>query len=191
MRKMVRPLVKTGSLVFTECDLLGPLPERRPAQGIIVREATAADVSLFEDRKLFCERMDAGHRCFMGIEEATGKLTNYRWVNTSAAYIPELNRYLMLKRGDVYVYDLNTLPEFRRRGIDAYTRQYTYTHLRDVGYSRLYAYIHGDNHASLRASRHFLKPICRIWYMQIRGCDPIMIGGWNRGAPELSKWCGI
>src|SRR5215468_7450394 len=122
LRKVVRPFVKIGSLVFIECDLQNPMPERRVVPGVIVREATANDAILFAERDVFFKRFNEGHRCFMGIEEATGKLMNYRWVNPSAAYIPELRRFLMLQPTEVYVYDLKTLPEFRRRGIDAYTR---------------------------------------------------------------------
>src|SRR5438552_23790 len=81
LRKFVRPAVKVGSLVFTECDLSNPLPERRPIAGIVCREATFQDVELFEDQDLFLERMHEGLRCFMGIEESTGKLTNCRWIN--------------------------------------------------------------------------------------------------------------
>jgi hypothetical protein len=187
LRKVMHPAVRFGTLVFIECDLHGPMPERRAAPGIIVREATMEDVGLFEDQDLFRERRKQGHRCFMGIEEATGKLTNYRWVNCGPAYIPELERYLMLNPGQAYVYDLNTVAEFRRRGIDGYTRHCTYTHLRDTGYSKVYAYIHGDNGPSLRASRHLLKPVGRLWYFQIRGCQPIMIGGRWHGFPELRK----
>jgi ribosomal protein S18 acetylase RimI-like enzyme len=186
LRKLVRPVCRAGSLVFIECDLLKLKPERREVAGIVVREATAADVELFEDRKTFFERLQAGHRCFMGIEEATGKLTNYRWVCTSSAYIPELQRHLKMKPWEAYVYDLNTLPEFRRRGIDAFTRHWIYTHLRDSGFRKVYAYIHGDNQPSLKASRHLLEPIGRVWYIQPRGCRPMMIGGSKRGLPELS-----
>lgn len=187
LRKMVRPAFKVGSLVFTECDLTKPVPERQRVSGILAREATIEDARLFEDRALFLERFNQGHRCFLGIEENTGKLTNYRWVNTSAAFIPELDRYLILKEGDAYVYDLNTLPEFRRRGIDAYTRYYAYNHLRQTGYKRILAYIHGDNYPSLSASRHLLRPIGRVWYVQFRGCAPIMLGGRSANFPELRR----
>jgi ribosomal protein S18 acetylase RimI-like enzyme len=187
MRKLARPAFKMGSLVFIECDLRNQMPERRAISGITVREATIEDEDLFDDRDIFLERLNAGNRCFMGIDEATGKLANYRWVNTSAAYVPELQRYLMLEPGEAYIYDLKTLPEFRRRGIDAYTRHHIYTYLRDTGYKKIYAYIHGDNHVSLQAARGLLKPIGRIWYIQPRGFDPIMIGGRKRGFPELRK----
>jgi GNAT superfamily N-acetyltransferase len=187
IKRILRPALKMGTLVFTECDLREPMPGRRRVPGIIVREATFEDVDLFESRNIFIERLQSGNRCFLGIEEATGKLTNFRWINTAEAYVPELNRHLILSAGEAYAYDLRTLPEFRRRGIDAFTRHYTYSYLRDTGYTKVYAYIHGDNYPSLRASRHFLKPVARIWFIQPRGCEPIMIRGWKRNLPELSR----
>jgi hypothetical protein len=186
LRKLVRPAVKIGALVFSECDLREPMPERQVIPGITVREATVNDAHLFSDRDVFFQHMKEGSRCFMGIEDATGKLTNYRWINTSAAYVPELKRYMLFRPNEAYAYDLNTLPEFRRRGIDRYTRHCTYSYLRDHGYTKLFAYIHGDNYASLQASRHLLRPIGRVWYIKIRGCNPIMIGGRKRGLPQLS-----
>src|SRR5262245_41365928 len=77
LRKIIRPAVRIGTLVFIECDLRKPLPERRVVPGILIREATIEDAALFEDTKLFLDRISEGQRCFMGVEEATGKLANY------------------------------------------------------------------------------------------------------------------
>ena len=187
LRKLVRPAFKIGTLVFAETDFSRPFPELRPVPGIIAREATVEDVRLFEDQALFLYRFNQGHRCFVGIEEKTGKLTNYRWVNTTAAFVPELERYLILRPDEAYIYDLNTLPEFRKRGIDAYTRHYTYSYLRDTGYRRGLAYIHGDNQPSLKAARHLLQPIGRVLYLQFRGCAPIMFRARGERMPELRR----
>jgi hypothetical protein len=187
LKKLVSPAFTFGSLVFIECDLRKPMPERRATPGVTVHEATLDDVNLFEDRNVFTERLREGHRCFMGIEDATGKLTNYRWVSTTPTYIPELQRHLMLKPGEVYVYDLRTMPGFRRRGIDAYTRHCIYSGLKDAGYTKVLAYIHGDNRPSLKASKILLTPVGRVWYLQLRGCEPIMFGGNKPGFPELRK----
>jgi hypothetical protein len=187
LKRFVRPALRVGSLVFTECDLRNPLPEKPSIPGIVMREAAAEDAPLFEDPSLCIERLGQGFRCFMGIEEATGKLTNYRWISTSTAYFPELKRVLVLKPDEAYAFDLNTLPEFRRRGIDGYTRYYTYSYLRKAGFNKLYAYIHGDNVANLNASRLFLKPIGRVWYIQPRGFKPLMIGGRGEHFPELRQ----
>jgi hypothetical protein len=80
---------------------------------------------------------------------------------------------------------LNTLPEFRRRGIDAYTRHYTYSYLRDHGYTKVFAYIHGDNLPSLSASKAFLTPVARVRYVQLRGCEPMILGGQKNGFPTF------
>jgi GNAT superfamily N-acetyltransferase len=186
LRKLVRPACKVGTLVFTECDLRSPMQERQVIPGICFREAALDDAGLFDDQALFLKRMKSGSRCFMGIEEATGKLANYRWVDTSSPYIPELKRHLILKPDEAYAYDLKTLPEFRKRGIDGYTRYYTYSYLRDIGYTKVYAYIHGDNMPSLRASRHLLRPVARIRYIHPRGYEPIIIGRLrNGGFPQF------
>lgn len=189
LKRFVRPALKVGSLVFTECDLRKPLPEKPAIPGIQVREAVSEDAELFEDPSLFTERLRLGYRCFMGIEQATSKLTNYRWISTSTAYFPELRRRLVLKADEAYAFDLATLPEFRRRGIDSYTRYYTYNYLRNSGFKKIYAYIHGDNVASLNASRLFLKPIGRVWYIQPRGFNPLMIGGRSERFPDLQHEC--
>jgi len=69
IRRIVRPVFKMGSLVFTDCDLSKPIRERQPVPGILAREATIEDARLFEDRALFLERFNQGHRCFLGIEK--------------------------------------------------------------------------------------------------------------------------
>ena len=117
LRKLVRPAVKFGTLVFTECDLRKPMPKRRPIPGTLVREVTLQDAHLSEDGDVFLERLEHGSRCFIGIDEASGKLANRRWINTSAAaYVPELKSWWMLRPGEAYEYDLETMPEFRKRG---------------------------------------------------------------------------
>src|SRR5262249_9495252 len=80
LRKLVRPAVQFGTLVFSECALREPMPERRPIPGILVREVTLQDAHLFEDGDVFLERLEHGSRCFIGIDEASGKLANRRWV---------------------------------------------------------------------------------------------------------------
>jgi hypothetical protein len=87
----------------------------------------------------------------------------------------------------VYAYDLVTLPEFRRRGIDSFMRYYTYSHLRDSGFTKIYAYIHGENQPSLKSARQFNREIGRILYFRVRGCQTLMIGGHRKGFPELRK----
>jgi hypothetical protein len=176
-RKIISPVAQTGSVYFYECDLSARLPEVRPVPGIVAREAFPEDIDLLDgtenahDRKSDAiDRFKRGDRWFVGIDESNGKLTNYRWASTTWELIPELQRNIMPKPGEAFVYALYTVPEYRRRGIDSFTRQYTYKVLFEkYGVTRVLATIFDDNKTSMIASRKFLTPLSRVWYVTFRG----------------------
>jgi GNAT superfamily N-acetyltransferase len=193
-RKAVSPVVTIGSVYFFECDLRAGLPQVRPVPGIVAREAFISEIDLLDGtenadaRKADAlERFKRGDRWFVGIDARNGKLTNYRWVTTAWELIPELGRNVRPKAGEAFVYALYTLPEYRRRGIDSFTRQYTYDLLyRTSGITRILATIFDDNQASFRASRLFLKKIGRVWYVTFRGCRPWILVWPNPQMPDLA-----
>ena len=185
LKKMLLPVVRMGGLVFVECDLRKLLPEKEELPGVVAREAVVGDGKLFKNQEVFLERINAGHRCFVGIDSATGKLANYRWVATSGAYIPEIDRFIILKPGETYTFDLETLPEFRRRGIDSYMRRYIYQRLKEQGFTRVYSYVRADNFPMFRSSRRLLRPIGRVWYVQVRGFKCLVFGERRFRLPEL------
>lgn len=187
LKKLFLPLARAGTLVFAEVDLTKPIREVLPISGIEAREAFVGDEWLFDDPGLFLERTSRGDRCFLAVESATGRLANYRWISTSPSHIPELNRYLVPEANTVYAYDLVTLPQFRRRGIDSYTRYFSYSFLQRSGVTKIYAYIHGDNQPSLKSASHFNRRIGRIAYVQFRGCEPLIFGKRNQKLPHLLR----
>ena len=189
VKKLMLPVISAGSLIFVECDLRKPLAQKPNLPEILAREAALADAGLFENRELFLERVRAGKRCFIGIDAATGKLANYRWVATFTEYILEIDRYIVLGPGEVYSYDLRTLPEFRRRGIDNYTRHETYQRLRDQGFRKVYAYVRADNYPMRKSSRSLLKPLGRVWYVRFRGSRCFVFGAGRNGLPKLVTPC--
>jgi ribosomal protein S18 acetylase RimI-like enzyme len=177
LKRLIRPIATVGSMYFLERHLNVPMPQLQPMNGIDVREGTLSDVPLLNAmenagprKDQAVQRLKQGDRWFIGIEKPSGKLTNYRWVSLTRGFIPELNRDLVLKPGEAYVYDLETLPEFRRRGIEGITRQFTYnTLLNNYGVQRIVVYILADNRASLQAGRQYLTAITRVWFMRVRG----------------------
>jgi GNAT superfamily N-acetyltransferase len=193
-RKLVSPVAQIGSVYFFECDLRAPLPRVREIPGIIPREAFLADIDLLDGTENAAarkadgiDRFKRGDRWFVGIDAANGKLTNYRWVTTTWELIPELQRNIMPKPGEAFVYALYTVPEYRRRGIDSFTRQYTYDVLyRNYGITRVLATIFDDNKTSLIASRKFLTKIDRVWYITIRGFHTRIFVAPNPGMPTLA-----
>jgi hypothetical protein len=104
------------------------------------------------------------------IDAANGKLTNYRWVAGRPILIPELRSNTVPKPGEVFVYALYTVPEYRRRRIDSFTRHYVYDLLyKTTGVTRVLATIFAGNYASFQASRQFLAEVGRVWYVSLHG----------------------
>jgi hypothetical protein len=177
LRKFASPIAEIGIVHFFECDLRAGLPSVRPIPGIIPREAFLSDIHLLDgtedapQRKADAiERLNNGERWFVGIDASNGKLTNYRFVSSGPTLIPELRANIVPGPGEVVVYALYTVPEYRRKGIDSFTRHYTYDLLhRTSGVNKVLATIFGGNYASFKASRQFLKEIGRVWYATIHG----------------------
>lgn len=192
-KKLLAPFARVGSLYFLERDLNSPMPPLRHIRGIVMREGSLSDVHLLDavgdaerHKKQAVERLARGDRWFIGIDEATGKLANYRWASMTRGFIPEIGRELIVKPREAYVYDLHTLPEFRRHGIEGYMRHFTYEYLnRRCGINRIVVYICADNHASLQAGRQYLTYIGRVWYFRRLGCRAYLFARGNSRMPDL------
>lgn len=176
LKRVLKPVLDFGSLVFFECDLRRPFPPAPPDNGFSAREGFESDIDLLQAREdgdqyrpIALERLRNGERWFIGVESSTGQLANYRWMTDRAAAVPEIGRYMMLKPGEVYIYDLFTLPRYRRHGVDAYVRHSVYSLLASSGLVKIHAYIRGSNHASLRAARSLLTETGRLWYVTAFG----------------------
>jgi GNAT superfamily N-acetyltransferase len=177
LKKAVSPVARVGSLYLLECDLTAGLPRVKPVPGVVAREAFLEEIHLLdgienEDEKkrdaIF--RFKRGDRWFVGIDAATGKLANFRWVTTAWELVPELERNVVPQPGQAFIYALYTAPEYRRKGIDSFTRQYTYDLLyRTAGIKTVLATIFAENTVSLKAGRKFLRKIGRVWYVSILG----------------------
>src|SRR4051812_13202510 len=93
VKKIIKPLAKIGSLYFLERDLSLEMPPLEPNQSIVAREGTLADIHLLDlmpnaarHKREAVERLTGGDHWFVGIDKATGRLTNHRWVSTSRAF---------------------------------------------------------------------------------------------------------
>jgi hypothetical protein len=177
LKKVISPVARVGSLYLMECDLPAGLPRVKPVPGIIAREGFMEDLYLLdgiedgmERKRDAIDRFKRGDRWFIGIDSTNGKLANFRWVTTGWELIPELERNVMPQPGQAYVYALYTAPEYRKKGIDSFTRFYTYDLLnRTNGITTVLAYICAENTVSMKAGTKFLKKIARVWYLSILG----------------------
>jgi hypothetical protein len=192
--KLVSPIAEVGIVHFFECDLRKGLPAVRPVPGIVAREAFLEDVALLDGtenasvRKADAvERLKNGERWFVGIDASNGKLTNYRFVAAGPTLIPELGANVVPGPGEVFIYALYTVPEYRRKGIDSFTRHYTYDLLHKTsGVNRVLATIFAGNYASFRASRQFLNEVGHVWYVSTkRTSTPRLFVRPRTGMPAL------
>src|SRR5215471_14908708 len=129
LKKLVSPAACVGSVYLMECDLAAGLPKVKDIPGIIAREGFLEDIDLLdgiengmEKKRDALDRFKRGDRWFIGVDSANGKLATFRWVTTAWELIPELERNIVPRPGQAFVYALYTAPEYRRRGIDSFTR---------------------------------------------------------------------
>ncbi len=176
LKKLLSPVVRAGSLFLMECDLTAGPPEIKTLPGFVAREAFLEDIDLLDQvengadaKRDAIERFKRGDRWFVGIDGANGKLTNFRWSTTAWELVPELERNVVPKPGEAFVYALYTAPEYRRRGIDSFTRRYSYNVLYQSGVQRILATIFAENTVSMKAGKRYLKKIGRVWYVSILG----------------------
>src|SRR5262245_14967370 len=127
LRRLIRPLLETGSVTFFVRDLLEPESAPVPRE-ISVRQLHATDKDAvlhgadpLRGWHVLKERFAAGELCFAALDEH-GRALLTRWVTLTRAYIPELDRDFVPGADAVYAYDAYTRPEHRRRGYDAAVR---------------------------------------------------------------------
>lgn len=193
LKKVASPVARIGSVYLMECDLVAGLPKVKPVPGVLAREAFMEDIDLLdgiengmEKKRDAIDRFKRGDRWFVGIDTGNGKLATFRWVTTAWELIPELERNIVPGPGQAFVYALYTAPEYRRRGIDSFTRQYTYDLLyRTSGIHTVLATIFAENTISLKAGRKFLKKVGRIWYLSILG-GPTHVFWWPN--PKMPRF---
>ena len=192
-KKILSPVVRAGSLYLLECDLTAGLPEMKKLPGFMAREAFLEDIDLLDEvengadaKRDAIERFKRGDRWFVGIDTTNGKLANFRWSTTAWELVPELERNVVPKSGEAFVYALYTAPEYRRRGLDSFTRPYTYNVLYQSGIRRILATIFAENTVSMKAGKKYLNKIGRVWYASILGHRTRVFSWPNSKMPTLA-----
>jgi hypothetical protein len=195
LKKVISPVARAGSMYLLQCDLTAGLPPVKPVPGIIAREGFMEDIDLLdgiengmEKKRDAIERFKRGDRWFVGIDSTNGKLATFRWVTTAWELIPELERNIVPGPGQAFVYALFTASEYRRRGIDSFTRKYTYDLLyRTAGIHTILATIFAENTVSMKAGSKFLRKIGRVWYLSILGGHTHVFWWPNHRMPTLAS----
>ena len=173
-RKVAFPWLEFGSLHFFVHDLGSELPQVPSSIDLRMRQAFRADFPLLLERSdppsspgILEERFRRGDLCFIALA-ADGNLAHSRWIATDRAVeVPELGKYLVLGRDDAYIYDAYTSPVFRRRGVNAAVRWFTYRWLQEAGFQRIFSYVRGDQPARVRVAQGCHLSMGTVRYLRL------------------------
>jgi GNAT superfamily N-acetyltransferase len=168
-------LIKKNVLFQNELVLfVRPLDEpfdAPPITGVTVREMQAQDLALFE---AFMQQSDVlwyrllferGRHCLVALKD--GQLAAFSWM--APEIDPRLERlYVPLTPGDLYVIVLETMPPFRRQGLQKLLFQHLVEWGRERGYRRLVCLVATYNEVSLKyvASCGY-QPVSRLKQLKI------------------------
>lgn len=192
VRKLLSPIADWGRITFFE-RTLDAVGATRVPDGVTIREVHAAELALIAEgidpeqrREEITHRFRRGDRVFAALD-ATGGCAHTRWLVTRRAYIPEIDRDIVLSPGQAYFYNGYTRPDCRGRGIDGAVRQTIFTTLRSEGYAAAYSYARGDNYAGFRAASRWQRPVRSIWFFRLRGFRPLVFGAHGSGPVLLDR----
>jgi ribosomal protein S18 acetylase RimI-like enzyme len=193
-RTLAAPLVTCGGIRFFERQLNASTPPQAAASpGFQAVRLSAAELDALrdggdptQDAAALADRFVRGDRAF-GAVDATGRICHVRWVATSRAHIPELDRDIVLAPHQAYFYNGYTRPDARRRGVDGLVRNFIFATLQAEGFSRVYSYVRLDNRPGLRAASRWQQPIGTVRYIRIRHSSPWLTTISGANIPRLEE----
>jgi GNAT superfamily N-acetyltransferase len=192
--KLASPILDFGSTIFFALDFGGsdirPFRPRRKAR-FMCGQAHLTDACGLLDasdpiRSLaqIEERFRQGQICFAA-RNTEGRIVHTRWGAPNAVTIAELNLDIQPTSGEIYVYDSYTRPEFRGLGIASQLQNFIVEALPAMGYSRLLAFVKGDNIPVLRSIKPPHRQTGKLFYLRFFRFNPIIIGLGSNELPQL------
>jgi hypothetical protein len=128
-------------------------------------------------------RLDAGH--FSYVTWTDGRISSAVWLQEGPVLIPEVDRYLPLRRDEVYGYDSFTAPDLRGKNIAAARGAQTTRLLRACGYRSTIGFVLPENRAGFKPPEKIgLRRCGSIGWFQL---GPIRIEYFVRG-DEPKRW---
>jgi GNAT superfamily N-acetyltransferase len=95
-------------------------------------------------------RLAEGHRAILVCEGI--RIVGCVWAATERAYVPYLNRDIILRPREMYTFDAFTHPDFRRRGVATLRNSFLSPEYRRQGYERAAGIVAFENHPGVRSA---------------------------------------
>jgi GNAT superfamily N-acetyltransferase len=186
MKTALRPLIEVNRFLFFENDLTQPMIPVESRIPLEMHFMTAGDIeafkTVFSARGLNPEtihyRLTRGDKCILACSGA--QLVGFFWLGLSSQWLPEIGVTLRLAPGgEVYGYDVVTLPAWRGNRIQQAMGLYATQYAQARGYVRYVTYVRADNPRSLRSvARLGRKRTKTIWSIRVAGRQrPILLFG--------------
>jgi len=150
VQELARLPYRRMRFVIVARSLSEPLPNLQPRIDLEIREIKSTDIHLVRqidrpsEAKACALRLARGHRGLLALHR--GQPAGYVWGCTETT-LERVN--LRLDPGDILCTDAYTAPAFRRQGVQTALKLALFLLFRDLGYSRVVAYIEQNNYPSL------------------------------------------
>jgi hypothetical protein len=191
LNHVASPWVEFGSVTFfrRRLDLAPEVARSRP--GLAVLHASLGDVPLVLEAsdprrtpEIVRERLGRGDLCFLALDTA-GRPIHSGWATRLGAHVPELERDIILRSHEAYLYDAFTPPARRGHGAFGFVLDHLFADLQTRGAQVVYSYVRGDDPRGQRAACVRLRPIGTIVNIRLRGRAPMVFGGSSPPLPML------
>jgi GNAT superfamily N-acetyltransferase len=149
------------------------------AAGALAEAMGIADVAVVLDR------LAVGSRCF--VARVTAGIAAYGWVSEVVESIGELERPFHMRKGEAYIWDCATLPEYRRQGLYTSLLHTMATTLQREGTRRLWIGASRGNRPSLRgiASAGF-QPVIKMTYVRLLRFKHVWVSDYPNASPMVA-----
>ena len=192
VNRLTSPWLEFGSVTFFRRRLdRGPEVPRARA-GLEIFCASSANIAVVLEASdprrthdIVKERFDRGDLCFLAVD-STGRPIHSGWATTIGAHVPELERDIVLRAYEAYLYDAFTPPSRRGTGAFGFVLDHLFARLQSVGARVVYSYVRSDDPKGQRAARVRLNPVGTLNHIRVNGRAPIVFGSTNE-LPTLVK----
>jgi len=132
------------------------------------------------------ERLGRGDLCFLALD-AAGTPVHSDWATTLGAHVPELERHVVLKRDEAYLYDAFTPPERRGHGAFGFVLDHLFAKLQTMGARTVYSYVRSDDPKGQRSACVRLRPVGTLAHVRLHGRGPLIVGRRGNRLPTLVR----
>ena len=193
LSRLASPWIEFGSVTFFRRRLDLGLEVPRPRPGLSVFHASLDDVALVLEasdprrtQEIVRERLGRGDLCFLALD-AAGRPIHSGWATMLGAHVPELERHVVLRRHEAYLYDAFTPPTRRGHGAFGFVLDHLFAKLQAVGARVVYSYVRSDDPKGQRSACVRLRPVGTLAHVRLNGRAPLIFGGSGNGLPTFVR----